>query len=145
MGEYQVQAAIAALHDQAADYSGTDWSQIRSLYDLLETMTRNPTVTLNRAVATAMAEGPDAGLIILDGLDESLGDHHRLHAVRAHLLELAGDREGAISEFKHAAARTTNLRERNYLTTKAARLVEGQMRSPSENAGAGYHTQGGAP
>lgn len=145
VGEYQVQAAIAALHDQAAEYSGTDWSQIRSLYDLLETMSANPMVRLNRAVAAAMAEGPNAGLAILDGLDESLGDHHRLHAVRAHLLELAGDREGAISEFKHAAARTTNLRERNYLTTKAARLVEGQMRSPSENAGAGYHTQGGAP
>jgi predicted RNA polymerase sigma factor len=93
-----------------------------ALYNLLERMTGNPMVTLNRAVATAMADGPRAGLKLLDGLDERLGDHHRLHSVRAHMFELAGDRDAAIAEFQAAAARTTNLRERNYLTTKAARL-----------------------
>ena len=86
-------------------------------------MTGNPMVTLNRAVATAMAHGPGAGLALLDGLDERLGDHHRLHSVRAHLLELAGDTQTAIVEFRAAAARTTNLREQHYLTTKAARLA----------------------
>ena len=123
MGEYQVQAAIAAVHDQAADHAETGWSEILALYGVLERMTGNPMVTLNRAAAAAMADGPSAGLALLDGLDERLGDHHRLHSVRAHLLELSGDNAGAALEFRAAAARTTNLRERNYLTTKAARLV----------------------
>jgi RNA polymerase sigma factor (sigma-70 family) len=123
MGEYQVQAAIAAVHDQAARHADTEWSEILALYGVLERMTGNPMVTLNRAAAAAMTDGPDAGLALLDGLDERLGDHHRLHSVRAHLLELAGDNATAASEFRAAAARTTNLRERNYLTTKAARLV----------------------
>ena len=91
-------------------------------------MTGNPMVALNRAVAAAMADGPAAGLALLDGLDERLGDHHRLHSVRAHLLELAGDTDAAIAEFRAAAARTTNLREQQYLTTQAARLT-GQRRS----------------
>jgi RNA polymerase sigma factor (sigma-70 family) len=142
MGEYQVQAAIAALHDQADCYADTDWPQILSLYGLLEAMTGNPMVTLNRAVATAMTHGPSAGLVLLDGLDGRLGDHYRLHAVRAHLLELAGDREGAISEFKHAACRTTNRRERHYLTTKAARLAAGQTHSQVGDVGAGHDIQG---
>jgi predicted RNA polymerase sigma factor len=85
-------------------------------------MAPNPMVTLNRAVATAMLAGPDAGLALLGGLDEQLGDHHRLHSVRAHLLEQTGDRERAIEEFRAAAARTTNLRERQFLTIRAARL-----------------------
>jgi predicted RNA polymerase sigma factor len=123
LGEYQVQAAIAALHDQALSHDGTDWSQILALYGRLESMTGNPMVRLNRAVAAAMAHGPDAGLALLDGLGERLGDHHRLHSVRAHLLEQAGDREAAAAEFRAAAARTTNLREQQYLTTRAARLV----------------------
>jgi RNA polymerase sigma factor (sigma-70 family) len=125
MGEYQVQAAIAAVHDQEARYEDTDWSQILPLYRLLERMTGNPMVTLNRAVATAMVDGPGAGLALLDGLDadDRLGDHHRLHSVRAHLLELDGDTESAIAEFRAAAARTTNIREQQYLTTKAARLA----------------------
>jgi RNA polymerase sigma factor (sigma-70 family) len=123
VGEYQVQAAIAAVHDKAARYDDTDWSDILSLYGLLERMTGNPMVTLNRAVAAAMAHGPDAGLELLDGLGDRLGDHHRLHSVRAHLLELAGDTQSAIVEFQAAAARTTNLREQHYLTTKAARLA----------------------
>jgi RNA polymerase sigma factor (sigma-70 family) len=129
MGEYQVQAAIAALHDQSPSNAGTDWSDILSLYDLLERMTGNPMVTLNRAVAAAMVDGPGAGLALLDGLDERLGDHHRLHSVRAHLLELAGDTDAAMFEFRAAAARTTNLREQHYLTTKAARLKKESERA----------------
>jgi RNA polymerase sigma factor (sigma-70 family) len=123
MGEYQVQAAIAAVHDQAARHEETEWSEILSLYGLLERMTGNPMVTLNRAVAAAMVQGPSTGLALLDGLSDQLGDHHRLHSVRAHLLEMAGDTKTAIAEFQAAAARTTNLREQHYLTTKAARLA----------------------
>jgi len=123
VGEYQVQAAIAALHDQAGSHAGTDWAEILSLYSLLEAMTGNPMVRLNRAVAAAMAHGPGEGLALLDDLGERLGDHHRLHAVRGHLLEQAGDSRAAIAEFRAAAARTTNLREQQYLTTKAASLA----------------------
>ena len=123
VGEYQVQAAIAAIHDQAASHADTEWPEILSLYGLLERMTGNPMVTLNRAVAAAMAHGPNAGLALLDGLGERLGDHHRLHSVRAHLFELAGDTTSAIAEFRAAAARTTNLREQHYLVTKAASLA----------------------
>jgi predicted RNA polymerase sigma factor len=122
-GEYQLQAAIAAIHDQAPSHAATDWPQIVTLYRLLETITANPVVTLNRAVATAMVNGPQAGLAILDGLSERLRDHHRLHSVRAHLLEQAGDADAAAAEFRAAAARTGNLRERHYLTTQAARLT----------------------
>jgi RNA polymerase sigma factor (sigma-70 family) len=123
VGEYQVQAAIAAVHDQAASHDGTDWAEILALYGLLERMTGNPMVTLNRAVAAAMAHGPDAGLALLDGLGGRLGDHHRLHSVRAHLLEQAGDTRSAIAEFQAAAARTSNVREQYYLTMNAARLA----------------------
>jgi RNA polymerase sigma factor (sigma-70 family) len=131
VGEYQVQAAIAALHDQAPRHADTDWAEILSLYGMLEAMTGNPMVRLNRAVAAAMAHGPDAGLALLDGLSERLGDHHRLHSVRAHLLEQAGDTAAAIAEFRAAAARTTNLREQQYLTTKAARLARGGSQQAS--------------
>jgi len=123
MGEYAAQAAIAAVHAQARRYADTNWSEILALYGVLERMTANPMVTLNRAVALAMVDGPAAGLAVLDGLEEHLGDHHRLHSVRAHLLELAGDTKAAVAEFRAAAERTANLRERNYLTTKAARLA----------------------
>jgi RNA polymerase sigma factor (sigma-70 family) len=123
VGEYQVQAAIAAVHDQSARYTDTDWSEILSLYGLLERMTGNPMVTLNRAVAAAMVHGPRAGLALLDDLGDRLGDHHRIHSVRAHLLELAGDRDAAVVEFRVAAGRTANLREQRYLATKAARLA----------------------
>jgi predicted RNA polymerase sigma factor len=125
VGEYQVQAAIAAVHDQAASHASTEWPEILALYGLLERMTGNPMVTLNRAVATAMAHGPGAGLALLDGLGDRLGDHHRLHSVRAHLLEQAGDTQNAIAEFQAAAARTSNLREQRYLTMQAARLAAG--------------------
>jgi RNA polymerase sigma factor (sigma-70 family) len=129
LGEYQVQAAIAALHDQAPSHDGTDWPRVLALYGRLASMTRNPMVALNRAVAAAMVHGPATGLDLLDGLGERLGDHHRLHSVRAHLLEQAGDADAAITEFRAAAARTDNLRERNYLATRAARLgAPGQPR-----------------
>jgi predicted RNA polymerase sigma factor len=122
-GEYVLQAAIAAIHDQAPSHAATDWSRILVLYNLLETMTANPIVTLNRAVATAMVNGPEAGLAVVDSLSARLGDHHRLHSVRAHLLEQAGDVAAAAEEFAAAAARTGNLRERHYLAIQAGRLA----------------------
>jgi RNA polymerase sigma factor (sigma-70 family) len=122
VGEYQLQAAIAAVHDEAATTEETDWPQILALYGLLEQMTTNPMVTLNRAVAAAMVDGPAAGLQLLDSLDEQLAGHHRLAAVRAHLLEMAGDHEAAIAHYRAAAGRTTSVAERDYLTGRAARL-----------------------
>jgi RNA polymerase sigma factor (sigma-70 family) len=144
-GEYQVQAAIAALHDQAASHTATDWPQILTLYDLLAAMTANPMVTLNRAVAAAMAHGPSAGLALLDGLDERLGDHHRLRSVRAHLLEQAGDHKAATAEFRAAAARTTNLREQYYLTTQAARLAASSAASAPATEGSGLRPSPDGP
>jgi RNA polymerase sigma factor (sigma-70 family) len=122
VGDYQLQAAIAAAHDQAARAEDTDWREILGLYTLLERMTGNPMVTLNRAIAAAMVDGPEAGLKLLAPLDEQLDNHHRLHAVRAHLLERAGDTNAAIGEYRTAAARTTSVPEQNYLTKQAARL-----------------------
>jgi predicted RNA polymerase sigma factor len=122
VGEYQLQAAIAALHDEAASAEETDWPQILALYGLLERMTQNPMVTLNRAVAAAMTDGPAAGLEILDGIADRLDGHHRLHAVRAHLLERSEDREGALRDYRAAAGRTTSLAERDYLIGRAAAL-----------------------
>jgi len=123
VGDYQLQAAIAAVHDEAATAEQTDWRQILALYGLLERMTGNPMVALNRAVAAAMVDGPDAGLALLGALDGRLAGHHRLDGVRAHLLEMAGDVEGAIAHYRMAAGRTTSLAERRYLTTQAARLA----------------------
>ena len=122
VGEYQVQAAIGAVHDRAATEADTDWPEILSLYGLLERMTGNPIVTLNRAVAVAMVDGPRDGLALLDELPDRLGDHQRFHAVRAHLLERAGETQAAIEEFGDAASRATNARERHYLIAQAARL-----------------------
>ena len=122
VGEYQLQAAIAALHDQAPQADATDWRQILALYGLLDQITGNPIVTLNRAVAAAMAEGPAAGLALLDEVDERLAGHYRLDAVRAHLLELAGDTDAALTHYRAAARRTTSLPEQRYLATQAARL-----------------------
>jgi predicted RNA polymerase sigma factor len=122
VGEYQIQAAIAAVHDRAARAEDTDWPQILALYGLLEQMTGNPVVTLNRAVAAAMADGPSAGLAVLDEVDERLAGHYRLDAVRAHLLEMAGDTETAVTHYRAAAKHTTSLPEQQYLTTRAARL-----------------------
>src|SRR5512132_946467 len=126
LGEYRIQAAIAAVHDRAARAEDTDWTQILALYGLLEQLTENPVVTLNRAVAVAMAEGPSAGLVVLDSVDERLAGHYRVDAVRAHLLEMAGDTEGALEHYRAAANRTTSLPEQRYLAMKAARLKQGE-------------------
>jgi predicted RNA polymerase sigma factor len=126
VGEYQLQAAIAAVHDEAASADQTDWPQILALYGLLERMTDNPMVGLNRAVAIAMVEGPAAALEALAPLESALSGHHRLAAVRAHLLEMLGDLDGAIEEYLAAAGRTTSLAERDYLTMRAARLRVGR-------------------
>lgn len=126
VGPYQLQAAIAAVHDEAAHADDTDWPQILALYSVLERMSDNPLVTLNRAIAVAMVHGPRAGLKLLHALDtdERLAGNHRLDATRAHLLEMSGDHPAAIEHYRTAAARTTNLAERNYLITQAARLRE---------------------
>jgi RNA polymerase sigma factor (sigma-70 family) len=126
VGAYQLQAAIAAVHDEAARAEDTDWPQILALYDLLKSMSDNPMVLLNHAIAAAMVHGPAAGLERLNALDADgrLTGHHRLDAVRAHLLELAGDYQAAIAHYCIAAGRTTSLPERNYLVTQAARLKE---------------------
>ena len=126
IGAYQLQAAIAAVHDEAARAEDTDWPQILALYDLLKRMSDNPMVMLNHAVAAAMVHGPSAGLDLLNALDADgrLTGHHRLDAVRAHLLELAGDHQAAIAHYRTAAGRTTSLSERNYLVSQAARLRE---------------------
>jgi RNA polymerase sigma factor (sigma-70 family) len=122
VGEYQLQATIAAVHDRATTAETTDWRQILTLYELLDRMTGNPVVTVNRAVAAAMADGPSAGLSILDGLDDPVAGSHRVAAVRAHLLEMAGDTDGAVEQYRTAAALTTNLAEQRHLSMQAARL-----------------------
>ena len=122
VGDFQLQAAIAAVHDRAPTAADTDWPQILALYDLLERLTGNPVVTLNRAVATAMAHGPEAGLALVADVEPQLPDHPRLLAVRGHLHELAGDVGAAYADLRAAAARTTNRRERDHLTREAARL-----------------------
>jgi predicted RNA polymerase sigma factor len=121
-----LQAAIAAVHDEAARSEDTDWPQILALYDLLGRMSENPMVALNRAIAAALVHGAAKGLELLDALetDGRLANHHRLDAVRAHLLELAGDRTGAIGYYRRAAGKTGSLPERNYLLTQAARLSD---------------------
>jgi RNA polymerase sigma factor (sigma-70 family) len=128
VGGYQLQAAIAALHDEAPTTGQTDWPQILALYGLLKRMSDNPMVTLNYAIAAAMVHGPQAGLELLKPLDddERMAGHHRLDAVRAHLLEMAGEHDAAIAHYRSAAKRTTNIPERDYLTTKAALLQNRQ-------------------
>jgi RNA polymerase sigma factor (sigma-70 family) len=125
VGPYQIQAAISAVHDEAASAEDTDWPQIHALYGLLERMSDNPMVSLNRAIAAAMVQGPRAGLDLLAALDDDprLRGHYRLEAVRAHLLERAGDPVRAIEHYRAAAARTASIPERDYLTLKAARLA----------------------
>jgi predicted RNA polymerase sigma factor len=125
VGPYQIQAAIAAVHAEAADVGDTDWRQILALYDLLESVAPNPMVTLNRAVAVAMVHGPKAGLEALAALDADgrMAEHHRLDAVRAHMLEMDGDTAGALDAYRRAARRTTSLPEQRYLERQAARLA----------------------
>jgi RNA polymerase sigma factor (sigma-70 family) len=126
VGPYRLQAAIAALHDEAARAEETDWPQILGLYGVLKDMSDNPIVTLNHAIAAAMVEGPAAGLERLKTLDADsrMNGHYRLDAVRGHLLEMTGDRERAIVHYRAAAERTASIPERNYLLTKAARLSQ---------------------
>ncbi len=124
LGPYQLQAAIAALHDVAPDADHTDWPQISKLYVVLDHIAPNPVVTLNRAVAVAMTDGPAAGLALLDGLDDSpLAGQHRLPAVRAHLLELADDFDAARQHYRLAAQRTASAPERRYLLARADALA----------------------
>ena len=124
VGAYQLQAAIAAVHDEASRAEDTDWPQIVALYGLLMRMSENPMVALNHAIAVAMVEGPAAGLALLKPLDApgKLAGHYRLDAVQAHLFEMSGDFDAAIRHYHAAAQRTASVPERNYLTTKAARL-----------------------
>jgi predicted RNA polymerase sigma factor len=125
VGAYQLQAAIAAVHDEAARAEDTDWPQILALYGLLKRMSDNPMVTLNHAIAVAMVNGPSAGLDLLKALDEDprLAGHYRLEAVRGHLREMEGNHDAALAHFRAAAERTTSIPERNYLNAKAARLA----------------------
>jgi RNA polymerase sigma factor (sigma-70 family) len=122
-GPYQVQAAIAAVHDEAATVEETDWRQILALYGVLERMSDNPMVSLNRAIAVAMVEGPTKALELLQEMDDDprLREHYRLEAVRGHLHEMAGDPERARKHYLAAAERTASIPERDYLLTKAAR------------------------
>ena len=126
VGMYQLQAAIAAVHDEAAQAEDTDWPQILALYELLKRVAPSPMVTLNHAIAAAMVHGPATGLELLEPLDRDsrLAGHYRLDAVRAHLLEMLGDHEGAIQHYRIAASRTTSIPEMNYLMSQAARLEE---------------------
>ncbi len=125
IGPYQLQAAIAALHDEAPRYQDTDWPQILVLYELLDTIAPGPMVTLNRIVAVAMVHGPRHGLRQLADAeaDPALAGHHRVHAVRAHLLESAGDQEAARAHYRLAARRTLSVPERRYLESRAAWLT----------------------
>ncbi|HEX3690314.1 MAG TPA: sigma-70 family RNA polymerase sigma factor [Solirubrobacteraceae bacterium] len=124
LGPYQLQAAIAAVHAEAATAADTDWPQVLRLYDLLDALVPSPVVTLNRAVAVAMVNGPRAGLTDLDALsgDDRLAEHHRLASVRAHLQEMAGDTQAAAAGYEDAARRTTSIPERRYLEAQAERL-----------------------
>ena len=123
VGEYQLQATIAAVHDEAARAEDTDWPQILALYEMLMRVTDNPVVALNHAIATAMVHGPRTGLALLATLqdDERLRSSHRLDAVRAHLLERAGDLDAAVALYRAAASKTSSAPEKNYLMMKAAR------------------------
>jgi predicted RNA polymerase sigma factor len=133
-GPYQLQAAIAALHDEAPCFEETDWPQIRALYELLEELSDNPVVALNHAVAVAMAEGPEAGLARLSELrgERRLAEDHRWHAARAHLLERSGEREQARQCYLEAARRAGSLPHQRYLNARAAALGP----APEPDAGA---------
>jgi RNA polymerase sigma factor (sigma-70 family) len=124
-GPYQLQAAIAAVHDEAPDASATDWPQITGLYGLLLRVSDNPVVALNHAVAVAMVRGPDAGLALLDKVeqDRRMAGDHRVQAVRAHLLEMTGDLPAARAAYEAAARRATGLSQQRYLRARAARLT----------------------
>jgi RNA polymerase sigma factor (sigma-70 family) len=124
-GEYQIQAAIAALHDDASTAAETDWPQILAWYDELVALTDNPLAALSRAVAVGEVDGPLAGLRATEDVEARLGNHHRLEAVRARLHEQAGDIDAAAEHYTRAAAHSRNTAERDYLTKQAARLRRG--------------------
>jgi len=136
IGPYQLQAAIAAVHDEAPNAEGTDWPQILALYDVLEQVSPGPVVTLNRAVAVGMVRGPRAGLALLGTLeaDERMARTHRLDAVRGALLELAGDTDAARASYRRAARMAASVPEQRYLALRAARLrsaslIQGRWRT----------------
>jgi RNA polymerase sigma factor (sigma-70 family) len=137
LGPYQLQAAIAAVHDEATRVEDTDWPQILALYGLLETVSPSPSVTLGKAVAVAMVRGPAAGLALVDDLeaDGRMARSHRLHAVRAHLLEMAGEASAALDSYRIAARFATNIPEQRYLESRAAALADAAGR-PNRLAGA---------
>ncbi len=126
VGPYQLQAAIASLHDEAASTEETDWPQIVALYEALGKMNDSPLVQLNQAIAVAMVDGPQAGLDRLTAIegDARLKGGHRLDATRAHLLEKLGDFEGAIRAYERAAGKTASIPERDYLRVQTAKLVK---------------------
>lgn len=126
VGRFQLQAAVAAVHAEAATWESTDWRQISLLYGMLTRVAPSPIVTLNQAVAVGMAFGPEDGLALVDPLldDPAMRRHHRTHAVRAHLLELAGDPAGALDSYRQAARLTTSLPEQRYLNTRIRRLEQ---------------------
>ncbi|WCO66027.1 sigma factor-like helix-turn-helix DNA-binding protein [Iamia majanohamensis] len=128
LGRYQVEAAIAAVHDEAACAEDTDWAQVVALYGVLEAIAPNPVVTLNRAVAVGEVDGPAAGLAVLDAVadDARLAGHHRVDAVRAHLLERAGDLDGAREAYRRAARRATSRPEQRHLERRLAALGPGR-------------------
>jgi RNA polymerase sigma factor (sigma-70 family) len=130
VGPCQLQAAIAAVHDEAPSFEDTDWPQILALYEHLYALAPGPMVTLNRIVAVAMVHGPEAGLRELDEADgdPALEGNHRIDSVRAHLLEMAGDREAARAHYRLAARRTLSLPEQRYLEARAAELAETAQR-----------------
>jgi RNA polymerase sigma factor (sigma-70 family) len=133
LGAYQLQAAIAAVHAEATTAADTDWPQVLKLYDLLHALAPSPVVTLNRAVALAMVDGPHAGLGSLAALasDRRLAEHHRLASVRAHLQEMAGDTQAALAGYEDAARRTGSMPEQRYLQARAQRLRGDVENSPT--------------
>ncbi|GLY50249.1 sigma-70 family RNA polymerase sigma factor [Lentzea sp. NBRC 102530] len=126
VGRFQLQAAVAAVHAEATTWEGTDWRQICLLYAMLARVAPGPVVTLNQAVAVGMAIGPEDGLALLQPLldDPAMRRHHRTHAVRAHLLEMAGDLAAALDGYRRAAALATGLPEQRYLNSRISRLAE---------------------
>ena len=124
LGPYQLQAAIAAVHDEAARLADTDWTEILSLYELLTRVSPGPMVCLGRAVAVAMVHGPAAGLDAAGELAGTLARHHRFHAVRGHLLEMAGEPAAAAAEYAAAARYATNAAEKRYLGRQSQRVRE---------------------
>jgi RNA polymerase sigma factor (sigma-70 family) len=124
LGPYALQASIAACHARAPSVNETDWGRIAALYDVMAALTPSPVIELNRAVAHAMVFGPEAGLELLEPLEEELGRYHLLPTVRGDLLERMGRKDEARAEFEKAAALTENVRERTLLMARANRLSQ---------------------